>query len=238
MERQLKERLVGAAVLVAVAIILIPEMLSGPRESSSNALKGNSSNAPVQLPSEAPSNSGASGEPGTIKTYTIDLQQRESRQDTSTEAATVQAAAIDAKVPPSEVIASDVQPTTTQRARPAVGREPKLASDQPTNKSTPIAGAPASVKPEALDPVPAPISVAAKGNWAVQVASLGTRAAADRLAAELKSGGYAAFVMPFQAGSKNLFRVRVGPVIDRRAADALLAQVKRQHASATVVPHP
>ena len=53
MERPVKERLVGAAVLMAAAIILIPEMLSGPdRESTQKS---------------------ADADEGAIKTYTIDL---------------------------------------------------------------------------------------------------------------------------------------------------------------------
>lgn len=54
MERQVKERLVGAVVLVAAAVILIPELLSGP--------KG---------PPAAPAPARAGEAP--MKTYTIDL---------------------------------------------------------------------------------------------------------------------------------------------------------------------
>ena len=55
-ERAVKERLVGAAVLMAAAIILIPEMLSGPDREAAE---------PAATPSgETP-----------IKTYTIDLNQ-------------------------------------------------------------------------------------------------------------------------------------------------------------------
>src|SRR5688572_5172504 len=53
-ERRVQERLVGAAVLMAAAIILIPEMLSGPRRGE-RAVTG-------QPSSDAP-----------LKTYTIDL---------------------------------------------------------------------------------------------------------------------------------------------------------------------
>ena len=64
MERKVKERLVGAAVLMAAAVILIPEMLSGPdRESHAEQ--------PAQSRSDAP-----------IKTYTIDLSQSPSAQPT------------------------------------------------------------------------------------------------------------------------------------------------------------
>ena len=64
MERIVKERLVGAAVLMAAAVILIPEMLSGPDRTSE-------SEPAAQARSDAP-----------IKTYTIDLSQSPTAQPT------------------------------------------------------------------------------------------------------------------------------------------------------------
>ena len=61
-DRHLKERLVGAAVLAAVAYILIPEMLDGPRDAVTPA---------------------PSGEPavdGGMKSYTIDLTAPKTRE--------------------------------------------------------------------------------------------------------------------------------------------------------------
>ncbi|HEX2583540.1 MAG TPA: hypothetical protein VHL14_00290, partial [Steroidobacteraceae bacterium] len=65
MERQLKERLVGAAVLIAVAVIMVPEMFSGSgsHESENSKPPGNESSA--------------SSDSGQVKTYRIELQQRE-----------------------------------------------------------------------------------------------------------------------------------------------------------------
>lgn len=61
MERPVKERLVGAAVLMAAAIILIPEMLSGPDREPAEQ--------------QAQSDESSEGGQGPIKTYTIDLNQ-------------------------------------------------------------------------------------------------------------------------------------------------------------------
>src|SRR5262245_37975825 len=62
-DRHLKERLVGAAVLVAAAIILIPEMLTGPHDAASPA-----------TPEKAA--------PDGLKTYTIDLNAPKERAET------------------------------------------------------------------------------------------------------------------------------------------------------------
>ena len=93
-ERHVKERLVGAAVLIAAAIILIPEMLSGPDRDAR---------------SEATGPSGAGGETP-LKTYTIDL----------TKSPATQAAerAIDNRAPPAEVPATTAEPAPAPQANP------------------------------------------------------------------------------------------------------------------------
>ena len=63
-ERLVKERLVGAAVLMAAAIILIPEMLSGPDRSKTHSTGQPATPAASASRNDAP-----------IKTYTIDLTQ-------------------------------------------------------------------------------------------------------------------------------------------------------------------
>jgi len=75
-EKHVKERLVGAAVLAAAAIILVPEMLSGPggarQKTSVRGEAAVTSDATADMKSEAAS--------GSLKTYSIDLNQNASRQ--------------------------------------------------------------------------------------------------------------------------------------------------------------
>src|SRR5580700_10194709 len=54
MENRLKERLTGAAILVALIVLLVPEMFHGQR-------------------SEVPASAGSSGEGPPLRSYTIDL---------------------------------------------------------------------------------------------------------------------------------------------------------------------
>src|SRR5690349_16782600 len=70
MERQLKERLVGAAVLIAVAVVMVPEMFSGSGSHEVENHKTSSSEA------------SDSSESGQLKTYRIDLQQRDTASPT------------------------------------------------------------------------------------------------------------------------------------------------------------
>jgi DedD protein len=220
-DRHLKERLVGAAVLLAVANILISEMLSGPASDSGDAAVG------VAVT--------ADGSP--IKTYTIDLRQREQSD-------TVDSSVMPPPELPVPLVAQAPIPAATQEpqsaqsdTQAAVPIEPQPKVEQPMplpSKSTVQTDEKPDPKPEPkpepkLEPKPT------AGGWAIQVASLGTRAAAERMAGELKRDGFTTFVMPVQVNGKTLFRVRVGPVATRQAADALLPKVKRLHAAAAVV---
>ena len=109
MERKVKERLVGAAVLMAAAVILIPEMLSGHRGSSAEP-------AAAQARNDAP-----------IKTYTIDLSHSSSEQPPS--------AVVENRAPPPEEPAAEqpaaAQPATGDQAKPEVPQQSAAVQPQP-----------------------------------------------------------------------------------------------------------
>jgi DedD protein len=223
-ERVVKERLVGAAVLMAAAIILIPEMLSGPDRSSE-------SEPAAQTRSDAP-----------IKTYTIDLSQSPSAQATPS--------VVDNRAPPPEepALPANAQPTEqptepTSEAQPAAADQAKPEASQHTAAATPVAAAPVVVDQPTAAPArttPPPLAsntgAPTSGRWAVQVGSYAREATAERLAKQLRDQGQRAFVMPVKSGGATLYRVRIGPMQDRASAEAALRDVKS--AGAAIVSHP
>lgn len=223
MERKVKERLVGAAVLMAAAVILIPEMLSGHRRSSAEP-------AAAQSRNDAP-----------IKTYTIDLSHSSSEQPPS--------AVIENRAPPPEEPAAEqpaaAQPATGDQAKPEVPQQ--SAAVQPEPQPQPATQAPKPVvveQPTAaassarapLHPVASGDDVPTSGRWAVQVGTFSKEANAQRLVKELRDQGQSAFVMPLKSGGATLYRVRIGPMKDRAGAEAALRELKS--AGAKVVSHP
>jgi DedD protein len=236
-ERALKERLIGAAVLVAVAIILIPEMLSGPGMSGQGtpnqpdpavktpatikqpaepapASVGSSSQLPSAtetLPAIANSEASASDE-ADLKSYTIDLRKSDPQVQTLESA-------------PQEI------PATAQKVDELA--TPTSTTAQAASSSS--RSSPSNIEQDSTKPLQA---TAASGSWAVQLASLATRASADQMVNEIKKDGFGAFVMPFESKGKTLYRVRLGPFRDRPSAESAQAKVKRTHSAATVVPHP
>jgi DedD protein len=229
-----KERLVGAAVLVAAAIILIPEMLSGPKE---------------KQPARA-----SSQQSSPLKTYTIDLsrspgvsssaqlEERAPPPETLAETAPPESSLSDS-MPPAENSADAAQASPEFESAPqaeerVAAAAPQVAANPPSEQPprTPARSAPAR------ETSPAPIAssspVPTSRGWAVQAGSFASKATADRLARDLSKSGQNAFVMPVKSGTSTLYRVRVGPFADRAAANDALRGVKERVANAAVVAHP
>jgi DedD protein len=78
----------------------------------------------------------------------------------------------------------------------------------------------------------------ATGMWAVQLGSFSDQANAERLAADLRSQGYAAFLSRLQTSANLLHRVRVGPQESRESAENIAAQLQKNGHKGQVVPHP
>jgi DedD protein len=252
-ERPVKERLIGAAVLMAAAIILIPEMLSGPSRES------------AEKQAQTADTGEGSGE-AAIKTYTIDLNKAPgSAPPTPVEQQTDNRAPPPEEMPPPETSAPPAEqpsaatqvspepkaptpapvetpkpeprsePTRQVAAQPARAEAPPKPAPKPESKPEP-----AKSEPRAVASAPsAPKSAVPTGKgWAVQLASYASEATAERVMNEWRGKGQSAFVMPVTAGGKTLYRVRIGPTKDRAGAEAVLKVVKASIPSAAVVAHP
>jgi DedD protein len=209
MEEPLKARLIGASILVLLAVALVPELLSGPKNSAAGGK--------------------TAGGAKNTRTVTIDLggavadgAKLEPRPD----AASVPAAA------PS-------LPTVETPAPAPVVTEPQTASqreDQPAAREevvVPPARAP-EARPAATDPVEQAVAPG-KGTFSVQVGAFGSEATARKLVADLEADGMPAYIAPLSKSGKTLHRVRAGPVPDRAAADKLAVRLKARGLPVSVV---
>ena len=84
----------------------------------------------------------------------------------------------------------------------------------------------------------APVDVSPTGMWAVQLGSFGNQQNAERLAADLRKQGFAAFLSQLSTDSGQLHRVRIGPQKDRESAEAMAARLAKAGHRGQVVPHP
>jgi DedD protein len=204
---------------MAAAIILIPEMLSGPDRETSDP--------------EERSEAAAPRADSSLKTYTIDLSQ--------SPGARASAQTVDSRVPPPEQ-QPEVRPNPEQTA-PTTQAIPEPPSQQQATAPAVVERPAASTDHTADSPRPAPRPLAPAAHaptsaaWAVQLGSFSKQATAERLVKELRAKGHSAFVMPVQSDAATLYRVRIGPMKDKASAEAVLQDVKATAPGAAVVTH-
>jgi len=198
MDQHLKERLVGAAVLVTLGVLVIPTFLDGPP-----------SDEPVRVGLELPA-----ADPNR-KSHTIRLDVPPERPATPGSGSIVRAE------PPAE--APDDKAPAPAKVKP---RTERAETTVPTVEAPRATEAPASEKknsPPPPEPAPAPST---PGGWAVQVGSFSSEENAARLSKQLRNGGYEVFVSTVVAGGKTMHRVRVGPVPAKDDAQILADRLK------------
>jgi DedD protein len=225
MDESLKARLIGAVVLVALAVLLIPELLSGRKAPESAAEEG--------------------ADPRGTRTFTIELGQEPGQATRSPMTTSV-------PVPsPTPANPLPVPPVTDQGSEPPAGRPAETVAGaahtpEPTptpaaaTAAKPVQSAPPSVEtaPDAAarsEQKPPPTQGAPSGSWAVQVGAFGSAGTARKLVQDLGGAGYRAFVSPVNRGGRTLYRVRVGPAGDRAGAEQLVPRLKARGLPATVV---
>ncbi len=209
MDTPSKERLVGAVIFVAVIVLLVPEILSGPHRSAA-----------------------ASGTPaeGAKRSYIIDLGNPVKATGPQAADAKPTTPAPPAQgtqqLPPVDGAAAVPVSTSQSSTPPAVE-----AQSQPVVVTKSESTKPEPVKPGAT-------SAGSGESWGAQLGSFSKAENAERLATKLRGKGYHAFVSPIGSGSRVLHRVRVGPEPTRDAAEALIARLKRDGETASVVMLP
>jgi cell division septation protein DedD len=236
MENRLKVRLTGAAILVALVVMLVPEMFHGQR-------------------GDVAASASSSGEGPPVRSYTIDLSNNPTHtaplQPTPVNAG---AAGNDNKPAPQPDQSSAASDSVTAAPAPAPAPTRPIATPAPA----PITPAPVRATP-APKPVPAPATVASKaaqpavaanvshqapvtartasgGGWAVQLGLFAKRDNAERLTHAAQAKGFAVSVS--NADAKGLYRVYAGGMADRSAAEAYSQRLKDQGLPAAVIASP
>jgi DedD protein len=205
MDRQLAERMVGAACLLAVLVLVVPAILDGNPDSG----------ATITHP--------AVEEELDLRTHTIRLDGAEREPPVPTP--------LQAQVAPEPPADSEPQPAAP--ADPPPVPEPAPGPDQTgaarESPATAVSAVPTPTAPARPNPASTEAAVQSPadgtGDWIVQLGSFSSRANADRLASEVRGKGFSVSVQGGGGTSGNLFRVRAGPEPDKSAAEALAARL-------------
>ncbi len=201
-----KQRMVGALVLVALAVIFLPMLFSRQDEQRQVVVE-----APAAP--QAPAMPQVQVEPVVVPEPQV-LPEEPVPSDDEVAAQTPQAA----PAAPVQQSVPVVKPAPAPAA-PVVAAKPAAPAPAPK----PVAPQPAAPgKPDVgqsrIDPNGLPIS------WSIQLASLANRESADALQKKLRAQGYNAYIR--SADGKN--RVFIGPLIERAEADRLRDLLGRQ----------
>ncbi len=201
MERALKERIIGAAVLVLFVVLVVPIFLDGPPDATKMVSE------PVLLPGQDDQ-----------KTQTVVLDRN--------------------RTDPVPLASNSTQGADQPEPKPAPATAQKAEEPPPVveKKSEPTAKvAVPEPAPEVRTPTPA---ASTTGMWAVQLGSFSNKENAEKLAADLRKQGYAAFLSQLATDSGQLHRVRIGPQKDRQSAEAMANRLLKVGHKGQVVPHP
>lgn len=234
MDRRVKERLVGATILVVLIVLIVPELLSGPKR-------------PASVP---PPLTTGPAEP--VRNVTVDLATSKATPGAEAPASPVAPPAASGEVtrtaPPGLAQPGEGSPRSPTSGEPEIEPShrrtatpptiltlqaqqpvtPALENDAPSPRSAQVMPKPAIPR----EPVPPSGS---HHNWAVQLGSFANSANAEKLARQLKGQSLSAYVSSSGAGKSLRYRVRIGPMADRAAAERVIARLTKEGHSASVV---
>ena len=215
MEERLKQRLVGAIVLVSLAVVFVPMLLDTPHD-----LREEPPAAPIPERPQDRFESGVTiplGEPETPR-LDAEVEREHGRSASGGDAAS--------RPVPSEAPASVSirAPAESPASAPAGG-----SADASTSASR--SGA-SPARSDAASPV------AASDGWAVQLGSFRESKNALALRDRLRAKGYPSFIESGASAQGRISRVFVGPASDRERAEDSVAKLRREmRLEGIVVPY-
>lgn len=198
MEIRLKERLVGALVIVAIAVVVLPWIFDD--EKSQAEFQSHIPDAPPLPPSRV-----------------VELAQPrpldEQTYDDTVIADKTQAGEAD--------VGDDMSEASGSENAPAKHSVVEQTTAVQTPASTEAKPADNSAKADNIAK-----TVAISGGFVVQLGSFGNKANAGRLVSDLKSKGLAAYMRDDKSVKPAVYRVLVGPALEREQAEQMQAKAK------------
>jgi DedD protein len=201
MDQMLKQRLIGAIVIISLAVIFIPMILEGPDDELSPRTQDMPPpptieyQAEVELPVPA-----VSPEPAESPAAAVTEQEVSAIAEPS--------------APPTEAV-------TNQAVTPV--KQPEPVESAKTIKPAVVKQPPPKAPPKTTTG-----PAITQGAWILQAGSFSQQANALSLRDRLKKSGYQASVQDSKGAEGHVYRVLIGPVNDRQAAEKLRDKLVRE----------
>ncbi|MBA6116534.1 SPOR domain-containing protein [Pseudomonas sp. NC26] len=203
LDKGMKQRMVGALVLVALAVIFLPMLFT--REDEMRQVRVEAPQAPA-MPSLPE-----------VKVDPVVVPEPQPLPEEPQQPPVVVNESSAPVATPSQPISPSPQTQAQPRQQAPVATPAPAPKAETRASATPAPAATASA-PSKIDTNGLPVS------WSIQLASLSNRAGAESLQKTLRSQGYNAYIR--SAGGMN--RVYVGPLIERAEAERLRDTINRQ----------
>lgn len=221
MNEVLKHRLMGAVVLLALALLLTFVL---PRPQAKPELEPGLQTAIIDLRVPAPPQESPAVEPASQPLPTTPLPQEIAAVEPEPlpESAVTEPQPKATEPVPEPIEVAKAEQKSAQKAEPEPKAEPKPEIKSP----------PPPVAPQKPEPKPAQLPAAgvpeqkltsppvASGDWFVQAGAFGDINNARQLLDKLAKAGLSGMVSPTETASGVLYRARLGPYSDRPAAEA------------------
>ncbi|MBS0430785.1 MAG: SPOR domain-containing protein [Proteobacteria bacterium] len=195
----MKTRLLGAAVLIALAIIFVPMFFSRGSQKSAD-----DQNVSLKIPDQPDAQ---------LQTRTLSVAASSASVVDPDRVATVNADAGKPAPAPQDLTVASSQPAAAGSATPAKTAPGATPAPSAIAKATPVT------------PSPAP-GTAASGAYSLNLGTYGERGNADKLIASVGKQGYSAHGESTTYQGKPATRVVAGPFADRAAAEAARLKLK------------
>jgi len=236
MDERLKQRLIGAAVVISLGVIFLPMILDGGRHTEFEKIRIEIPQRPevdyssAIAPLTPPEISVSRIEDSQTAPDEIDLEGSKPIIDAELEAMikpieepdeVVSKQGVDLRKPDADVKPAAIQPKPISKPT----EKPVTAKAEPVSKPAKKPDAAPEKTTVASIPVTSPSVVSA---WVVQVGSFSSRSSAIGLRDKLRKQGFAAFVESFDASGKPSHRVRIGPETARSRSEKTLAELKKK----------
>ena len=232
MDKALKQRLVGASVLIILAVIVLPMLLSGrsdrlKQESRQielppkpDELSIESRRFPVGVPTRPATT------PGQGDSQNEESGEREQSQD---DTAGIASASTENQVLPGEQETDDVdiqEPATVPEVE-QVAADDATEADVGIEKPAPVTSISIAPEPDKNVEISPPVEVGVNTpRYLVQVASFSNEKNANALAGMLKAESLPVLMDVVDRPAGRMYRVRVGPYVKRPEADALVSSLR------------
>jgi DedD protein len=212
MDIALKQRLVGASVLIALAVVVLPMILGGRPDSDAPETQI------IELPPQPPE---------------LDFETRRYPIGENPPVSSTKNEPVPAKTLPTPGPASGTVPPEATESLPGVApadEEPAEDLQEPIMAETAPESAPEDTSPQVvISPLASPTAKSQEaGRYVVQVASFGALDNANRLAATLRGYGYSVVLDSIKSDVGIVHRVRVGPYASETEAAGAVSRLQSQ----------